>query len=377
MFNNAVPNDKENARLYARMKARLEVGEAEQEKLIARVAATVIRDKLVPPSATNFSTNLALGQLLIGYGKEDKLFSIHKHAFTQLVQKVGVPVVYANQLRDGGDWKLDLLSTILNRTYHLTEFNDRGGAPKFLHRIVGTELRGFLSRRFNRHIASAPLLRSFIDTCSVAGAIPLDATASDIKVALKCMLPYIFEPVPGEYVGVGVEWSNSDFGAGRMQVALSLWMPRGDRFTVLDHVISRVHIGSVIEESDIDMSEETSKKEAETQALAIRDSVVGQLSVESVERLLGAVKEAHEAQIPWHQLRGQLSRFLSKKDVESLQELLKEENFDLPEIPKIDGEKVPTKWWASSALSWLANRTDDPEKKLDLQHAAGSYLEVK
>jgi len=154
-------------------------------------------------------------------------------------------------------------------------------------------------------------------------------------------------------------------------------MPRGDRFTVLDHVISRVHIGSVIEESDIDMSEETSKKEAETQALAIRDSVVGQLSVESVERLLGAVKEAHEAQIPWHQLRGQLSRFLSKKDVESLQELLKEENFDLPEIPKIDGEKVPTKWWASSALSWLANRTDDPEKKLDLQHAAGSYLEVK
>jgi hypothetical protein len=297
---------------------------------------------------------------------------------TQLAQKVLVPLTYANFLQNKTEgWKPLLLAEILERSFHNTKFSDRSGAPKFLHRIVGSELRGFLSRRFNRHIASAPLLRAFIETCTAAGALPFDSTASDIKVALKCLLPHVFEPVPGEFICIGVEWSNSDFGAGRMQVALSMWMPQGDRFTVLDHVVSRVHIGSIIEETDIDISEETAKKEAEAQCSAIKDSVLNQLSETSIDRLLKAVAMAHEEQIPWGQLKGQLARFLAKKDIETLQSLLDEEVLDLPPVKSIDGGKVPTKWWATQALAWLANRTEDAEKKLELQHAAGSFLEVK
>jgi hypothetical protein len=373
-------NDRENLRLYNRVKARVEQGISQQDRLLEKVAAMVIRDKLVAPTAMRF---FSLGdQLRMSYGTKnvgpEGSLTIHKHAITQLAGKVNLPITYVNYLQSKTEpWKMEMLAHILDGSYANTKFPDRAGNPKFLHRIVGNELRGFLSRRFNRHIASAPLLRSFIESCTQVGAVPFDATVSDIKVALKCLLPHVFEPVKGEYLCVGVEWSNSDFGAGRMQVALSMWMPQGDRFTVLDHVISRVHIGSVIEETDVDISDETARKEAEAQASAIRDSVVGQLSSESVDRLLNAVEMAHTENIPWHSLKGQLSRFLGKKDVETLQSLLEDDVLDLPAVHSVEGVKTPTKWWAAQALSWLANRTEDAEKKLELQHAAGSFLEVK
>lgn len=374
-FANALPsNEKENYRLYSRVKSRVEAGIADQDRLLDKVSSMIIRDKLVSPKGMHFYSG-AGGRLSISYGTEPGL-TIHRHALTQLSQKVGIPATYVNFLNEEG-WKRDLLALNLNEQFQHTVFNDRSGQTKFLHRIVGTELRGFLSRRFNRHIASAPLLRAFVETCAQVGALPFDATASDIKVALKCLLPYVFEPVRGQFVCIGVEWSNSDFGAGRMQVALSLWMPQGDRFSVLDHVVSRVHIGSVIEETDVEISDETAKKEAEAQSSAIRDSVVNQLSEESVDRLLKAIEAAQNENITWYSLKGQLSRFLSRQDINNLTTALEDEVIDLPPVKTVDGEKTPTKWWASQALSWLANRTDDAEKKLELQHAAGSFLEVK
>ena len=389
------PSDKENLRVYNRMKARIEAGIVEQDRLVEKVANMSINDKLVPPAAMHFSA--VDGDVRVHYKPSTQRPSdalgeplrIHRHALTQLAQKVNVPLTFASFLQNRSEpWKPELLAHILESSFKNTRFTDRAGSPMFLHRIVGNlskpegpdnpkELRGFLSRRFNRHIASKPLLRAFIETCSQVGAMPFDATASDIKVALKCLLPHVFEPVKGEFLCIGVEWSNSDFGAGRMQVALSMWMPSGDRFTVLDHVISRVHIGSIIEETDVDISEETAQKEAEAQASAIKDSVIAQLSGDSVDRLLRAVELAHEEKISWYQLKGQLARFLAKKDIETLQSLLNDEVLDLPPVKTIDGDKTPTKWWATQALSWLANRTEDPEKKLDLQHAAGSFLEVK
>lgn len=373
-----VPTSQENSRLYGRIKSRLQVGEQEQQKLIDQVSNMVIRDKLVPPEKMRFHPEERTPKLVIRYEGQDPC-TIHRHALNQLAAKVNMPMTYVNHLAQESpeNWKAELLGQILTTSFHKTEFHERSGKPRFLHRIVGNELRGFLSRRFNRHIASAPLLRAFLESAREVEAFPFDATATDVKLALKCYLPYVFEPIQGEYVCLGVEWANSDFGAGRMQVALTMWMPRGDRFTVLDHTLSRVHIGSIIEDADIELSEDTASKEAEAQAGAVRDSVKTQLAVESVEKVLKAIELAHTEALPWHRIKGNLARFLGKKEVENLHEVLKQEILELPALPKVDGQTYATKWWASNALAWLANKEDDPEKKLELQHAAGSFIEVK
>lgn len=373
------PNDASAARLYHKVKSRLELGEQEQQRLISLVSSMVIRDKLVSPTAMHFHATEGSNHIALSYSKDEKKYTIHRHALQQLAMKVNLPIVYVKILNraSSDNWRADLLAQNLNTLFHKEEFKDRAGSPRFLHRIVGDELRGFLSRRFNRHIASAPLLRAFLESCAASGACPVDAVTSDVKLALKCMLPHVYEPVKGQFVCVGVEWANSDFGAGRMQVALSLWMPQGDRFSVLDQVLSRVHIGSVIEDSDIELSDETAKKEAEAQASAINDAVSRQLAPDSVDRLIEAIQKAHQEEISWDKLKTHLSRFIAKGEVESLQKMLEEDSVDLPPVHRVGAEVTPTKWWAVSALSFLANRTEDPEKKFDLQHAAGSFLEVK
>lgn len=384
-----VAPDSESARLYDRVKQRLHLGESEQQRLIDQVGRMVIRDKLVPPTGMQFTVPAGGKAVRICYNGSEETLKIHRHALNQLAAKVNVPMTYVNHLqgaslsatsdkaREQDTWKSDLLAYILTTSFHQTEFTDRSGEPRFLHRIVDGELRGFLSRRFNRHLASAPLLRAFLNASAEMQAFPMQATTTDVKLALKCYLPYVFEPVKGEFVCLGCEWTNSDFGAGRMQVALTMWLPGRDRFTVLDQALSRVHIGSVIEDSDIELSEETATKEAETQALAVRDSVKTQLAVESVEKVLKAIEVAHIDAVPWHRIRGNLAKYIGKKDIDNLHEALKKEILDLPPVPKVDGEVHASKWWASNALSWLASKEQDPEKQLELQHAAGSFLEVK
>lgn len=367
-----------NQRLYQKVKARLEVGEKKQRELIELVGRMVIRDKLVAPIDMRIHPAETGQKMVIRYKGVDPT-SIHHHALGQLAAKVNVPMAYVNHLNvgDANNWKKELLGHILTESFHKTDFPERNGHPRFLHRVVDSELRGFLSRRFNRHLASAPLLRAFLGATQDVNAFPMEATATDVKLALKCYLPYIFEPVQGEYVCLGVEWTNSDFGAGRMQVALTMWNPAGNRFTVLDQALSRVHIGSIIEDADIELSEETGVKEAEAQALAVRDTVKTQLSTESIEKILKAVELAATEDVPWHRIRGNLAKYLGKKEVDDLHTALKQEILDLPPVRRVDGEIMASKWWASSALSWLASKETDAERALELQHAAGSFLEVK
>lgn len=220
------------------------------------------------------------------------------------------------------------------------------------------------------------MLRAFIEAYEKAGAKPVESTATDVRASLKSYLPHVFEAYPGQFICVGVEWSNSDFGAGKLAVSQTIWDPVRQTRAVLDEPVSRVHLGSIIEDSDIEMSEETMAKEVDTQASAIHDAVSQQLGEEQIERLLRAIKVAHEEEIPLGRLRSMWRNILMKKELESLEQLLsKAEVEDLPPPGKnINGEPIPTKWWAASVLSHIADRTDDEDRKGDLQREAGKLL---
>lgn len=364
---------------------RFELGEVEQNALLERVAKMVIRDKLVLPTGTKFEVwDDANGapELRIQYGAQPDRIAIHKHALSQLAGKVSIPIAFVHGLnaRDKThEWKTHLLAHNMNKLFHSTPWApDRNGNPtKFLHRIVGDELRGFLSRRFNRHLASAPLLRAFVETCTQTSARPIEAIASDVRVSLKCFLPHVFEAYPGQYICAGVEWSNSDFGAGKLTVSQTLWDPLRGTSSVLDDTISRVHLGSLIEDSDIEMSDETAASEVDTLAKAIRDSVIAMLSEQSVKRLLEAIRVANEQEIPWSKLKGQLAKFLYKKDIESIEALLLngDDVLDLPPPGfNTEGKLIPTRWWAATLISTMAARTKDEDRKIELQNEAGKLL---
>jgi hypothetical protein len=354
-------------------------GASRYEELVSVVQATLIKDRLVHPAAARFVTGPDGTGLRIDYQNGLEHHTCHDHALQALAQKAEIPIGYVRRLLtpspkgESPVWRSNLLVENLNRSFGNIDFGQKGD-PRFLHRIVGTELRGFLSRRFNRHIASAPLLRAFVAASQDAGAVPFDARATPVKFYLKTYIPEVFEPVPGEFVAVGVEWSNSDFGAGRMQVALSLWRSKTGGFTVLDKVLSKVHIGSVMSDGDIEISEETARKEADAQASAIADAVRAQLDPEYVTKVLAAIEEAHQDQIPWDRLKGQLAKILNKKELEAIEKLQGVQ--DLPPI-LVNGDLIPTRWWVSSALAKLSQDADSPERAVELERASGNFLKTE
>lgn len=359
-----------------KMNQRFLAGEREEGALIEQVAKNVIIDKLVPPKMMMFHTEQN-HPLLISYNSE-RDYTIHRHAFGQLCSKVSFPMTYANTLMNAEGWRLELLCHNLNQLFHRPEWSDRSGPTRFLHRIVGNELRGFLSHRYNRHLATAPMLRTFVENCRAAGARPIDATSTPVRVSLKYLLPKVFEAFPGENVCFGSEFGNSDFGAGRLTVRSTIWRATSSTSSVLDEVFGKVHIGSVIEDSDIEMSDDTAHKEVIAQQGAISDAVKQQLQEKTIDRLLRAIRLAHEEEVPWTRLRPQLAKFLSKADTDWMEGLLngKVTNIiDLPPVAQTGLGSSPSMWWASACVGAIADKSEDPDRKLELQKEAGRLLE--
>lgn len=366
----------------SQMTLRFRSGEDQERALLEQIGKTVIVDRLVPPSATHFFFNEKETTVQIAYGfgtQAQTAYKIHPHALNQLCSKVSLPMAYANMLQVGDSWKKELFVHNLNELFHQPAWIDRDGSPtRFLHRLVGNELRGFLSRRYNRHLASAPLLRAFTDQCRSEGARPIEALNTPVRSALKTLLPTVFEAFPGEYICLGVEWSNSDFGSGKLKVMQTVWRVGSGTSAVLDEGMAKAHIGSIIQDSDLEVSDETAQKEVAAQQSAVRDHVRQYLSEKTIDRMLTAIRSARDQQIPWGSLRTRLKDILGKGDLDWLQSVLDQKGSSIIDLPPIsftaDGAPVPNAYWASSAVSFFAAKTEDQDRKLDLQREAGKLL---
>lgn len=379
-YNLASDSNKSRA-AKARLESQFLIGKERETRLIELVANMTITDALVKPSAMNFSWDHGL---VLDIENGVKL-TVHTHALGQMSQVLEYPRIYTNKLQKGcagiprTRCVLKLVDD-LNWHAHEAKLKDRkGNSAKYLCRYVDKELRGYLSRSFKRHLASKPLLRAFVTSCAKAGLRAVDAHASPVRVNLQCVLPHVFEPYDGEYVTVGAAWSNSDFGGGRMKVSMFARRVNGASSAVLNDAISEVHIGPVIEESDIELSEETNRAELDAQRNAINDAVVGQIRPDNVNKLLEAIRLAQEEEIPWHRLKSELSRVLQKKELEEVYAVLtnsKTEGFE--ELPPVqfddEDDPVATRWWAAAILGQIAERESDAERKKSMQELAGETV---
>jgi len=377
------------------LKARVtQLGLKQQQEVVDRVARTVIRDKLVYPKAMVFAADEATGEMAINYfpdnGPVETAF-VHTHALGQLADKSRPakhePMIYRKymwELLHGQPWHRNLLAETLNTFYHCGDFRDRRKQPaKFLHRLVDDKLCGFLSRSFNRNLNTMASLKAFIEACALRGAGPLSAGTTMVRTYLKCVLPEVFEPVPGEFVAFGVAFGNSDFGDGTLNISnivfrvnsVDVNKHRYGSTTVVESAYSKTHLGSIIQESDIELSDDTANKEVQAVNSAIKDVVEHQLNREAIEKTLEAIKIASQEKIPWGTVEELLTAVLGKKDAEMARNFLDASIEDLPPpIIGSDGTKEASGWWLSNLVGWFAENVKDCAKKEELQTRAGEIL---
>jgi hypothetical protein len=352
-----------------------EDGEAQASKLVANIRETVIQDYLVAPSQMTFQRmeNEQLGLMIPIPGRPVTL-SIHSHALSQLCQKVEVPGAYVRKLlQREAKWATSLAAANLQVCYQNTPVPPN---TKYLHRVVRGELRGFLSRRYNRDLASGPLLAKFMSVCQEVGARPVNARFNAVKNALMCAQPQAYDVGGSSPVLMGVEWANSDFGSGRHTISLAVWTTSGSKW-VLQDALSQVHIGGIIKDSELEMSDQVHAAELEAQSLATRDVILQQLSPEGIERVLDGLRKAHEEQVGWAQIRSTLAGYLNTTQLGEAKNLFDEGVEYLP--PTRNGNTSMA--WALEVLGHFAKKQDSEERKTELEGAAGmvlgKYIQVK
>lgn len=352
---------------------RINVGAAQASKAIEAVLKMVIQDYLVAPTAMHFSSQ---GDRLLLYYPNGNQVKIHPHAIGQLLARAELPQGLLTSCTREGAWAINTLACILDDFYKNKKFAFKESERHvFLHRIVDEELRGFMSRRFNVHFATAGMVRTFASAAIRNGCTPAEAVTTDVRFALKALLP---TPVRAgkEFLAFGVEFSNSDFGVGKTKISMFFYRTNSKSYITCDEGMSRVHLGRILEDSDIEVNTEAARKEAEAINSAIDSTVDSLMNAEAISKMVDLIDQAAEAHISWHTTKKKLSALLSKGELAAMEGMVALPRPDLPTIEKgasVEDTDV-TKWWVSSVLSTLAEQEKEPDRKLELQRMAGSWV---
>jgi hypothetical protein len=280
-----------------------------------------------------------------------------------MAERASVPPQYLRKLSQSETgWQRDLAAHMLRESYG----HDDDG--RYLVRAIGGEIRGFLSDSFRR-LDSRPVVEAFATACQELGAVCFEGLVTDTRMALKAVLPMVFEPVPGEVMCFGVELRNSDFGAGKLVIAgfvNRLWCTNG---AVMQNLLSQVHLGKRLPD-EVKFSQETYDADSKAQALAVRDVMMQALSPEYIEATQDVIREANDKKADWTTINRRLESIGGKKLVEKAKDLDKTDR-DVEHLPLASGT-----WRASNIASWLAKTADDLDQKMDLQRLAGEILET-
>jgi len=352
------PTTENSARARTILENKIQDGMQSAVSLINHLEINVPDDTVIRGSKARFETKDA--EVVVGLGGE--ALSIDRHAMGQLAARAGVPGQYLNRMATSEDeWQRELAADILQRHYSEGESTTR-----YLARSVGGELLGWLSDRYRR-LDSRPLVDAFAEECNGVGAVPVDGTFNRTRVAMKALIPTVYEPVPGEVMAFGVEWHNSDYGNGKHTLRafmMRLWCLNG---CTMENSLAQVHLGGRMSET-FELSQRTYELDTKASVSALRDIVRGVLAPAKIEQLCGGIQRAQENEVEWRNVSGKIGRRLLKGEMDAAKSAFEsEDTINLP--------AGKTTWRASNALSWIAKSAENPERKLQLERLAGELVD--
>lgn len=355
-------------------KDRLEQGIAARAatagNVIQHVMATVPHDSLVRAQAIRFRARYhRVGEhdrarLVAGVEGEH---GVHRHALGQMASRAGVPGAWLAKCTEptAEVWETDMAAEVLNRCFSNAPAKERN-----LVRAVRTaqgeyELRGFLSDRYRR-LDCRPLVDAFADQVQQSGGVAYSGHATDLVVAIKAVSPDLVQLSNGDWIAMGIEFSNSDFGAGALNLRTFILRLVCLNGATAEDTMRSVHLGARIADG-FRLSERTLRLDTETTVGALRDVVKGVMGGSNRAAMIERISAATAAEVNWTQLKRTLAKKVTKDELRKI-----EEAYTGPDV-----ENLPpgnTLWRVSNAMSWVAHSLENAGRKLEFERMAGSAL---
>lgn len=346
-------------KLREKLEKEIDSGRASAAVVIEKVQKEFPHDEIVPTAVLKFGTTG--GALILHKGGGNDMQTIHEHALGQIAERASVPMPFVRGLLGNGDWGRDLLAHNFQTIY------SNGEKKKFLLRSINGQVRGFLSDHYRR-IDCRPIVDAFAKGCEKIGAVPVEGLGGDTRVAIKALLPMVFEPFPDEIIAIGIVLSNSDFGNGALSLRAFILRLACINGVIREEVLRQIHLGGRLDESMI-FSKKTYELDTKTMCSAVSDIMTTALGPDKVNASIEAVKAASDKKISDV---GALLKQLQK----SL--LLKSEADEVKKVFNDGGiEQLPvgqSMYRMSHAISWVAKAAKTPERRLELEQAAGEVM---
>jgi hypothetical protein len=128
----------------------------------------------------------------------------------------------------------------------------------------------------------------------------------------------------------------------------------------------QVHLGKRLDESMI-YSERTYELDAQATVSALRDVIQRQLNAEQLHQHMDLIRRANDRAVDANQAREMLRKALQRHEADSVVEAYN--SADTVNMPA--GNSM---WRLSNAISWVAGKTEDAERKLEISKLAGQVL---
>jgi hypothetical protein len=350
----------------AKLRAIIQQGQVSAQKTFAEIFQRNIDDALVRNDKVNYGVNSQ--GLTMQFG-EDAPLPMTDHAFTQALARadISVPPQFARKLLGSGNEHVRLLLPEVVETLNRCCEDER----RSLVRVVDGRVHAVLSDSYKR-IDSRPQLAAFAEAAGSKGLVPMFGANTELRNHFRVILPEIYEPVPHEVMVFGLEWSDSDFGAGCNAVNMFILRLMCTNTAMAEKMLRQVHLGKQLDSIDFEeMSVRTRQLQAETMASAMSDLVNGWIDSGRVEQYCDVVRRAHEAKIDTGKALSDMYKAskINKPERDKLEGIAATQDVEI--LPSVGGESV---WRFSNMFSYLAQQTVSPVRARELESLAGKVL---
>lgn len=360
----------------AKLEEAIENGRAAGLRVVPRILNEVPQDEIQQASETRLVVTPGQAQYQTRLG----LSPMTDYAFRQLCDRAGgekfggfaaqllegsKPPARDARMRQAGEnpnaWKAELLQDAAGRFLE--------HAPgRYLVRRMRNRVHGVLSDQFKR-LDCRPMLAAFLEAAGKFQAVPAGGEITETRAMVRILVPKVYEIGPGEFVVYGIQFGNSDFGAGNYALSDFLLRLLCLNGMTGEKQLKEIHLGKRIS-GDLELSNETHRLDTEALCSATIDVVGYLLSDVVLEKKTTEIARLRATELTYEQAAKEVGKRLSKAEADKVKHLY--EGPDVLNVPQ--GQDL---WRFANAMAFLAKdekAIPNADRRLELEEMAGALL---